>query len=84
MRAKHIRPDLNELPTVEKELGDSYRAANPEGVKRFEAMEHGSFGGARQRLRTPTTLARLESMRVRHALPQRAPLIRLRMALWSA
>ena len=64
MRAKHIRPDLNELSTVEKELGHSYRAANPEGVARFEAMEHGSFSGARQRLRTPTTLTRLESMRV--------------------
>jgi pimeloyl-ACP methyl ester carboxylesterase len=66
MRAKHIRPDLNDLSTVEKELGDSYRAANPEGVKRFEAMEHGSYkgDGARQRLRTPTTLQRLESMRV--------------------
>jgi len=64
MRAKHIRPDLNDLPTVEKELGDSYRAANPDGVRRFEAMEHGSFSGLRQRLRTPTTLKRLESMRV--------------------
>lgn len=64
MRAKHIRPDLNDLPTVEKELGDSYRAANPDGVRRFEAMEHGSFSGLRQRLRTPTTLQRLESMQV--------------------
>jgi pimeloyl-ACP methyl ester carboxylesterase len=66
MRAKHIRPDLNELSTVEKELGDSYRAADPEGVKRFEAMEHGSYkgDGARQRLRTSTTLKRLESMQV--------------------
>jgi pimeloyl-ACP methyl ester carboxylesterase len=66
MRAKYIRPDLAELPTVEKELGASYRASNPEGVKRFEAMEHGSYkgDGARQRLRVPTTLQRLESMRV--------------------
>jgi pimeloyl-ACP methyl ester carboxylesterase len=66
MRARHVRPDLAQLPTVEKELGASYRASNPEGVKRFEAMEHGSYkgDGARQPLRTPTTLRRLESMRV--------------------
>jgi pimeloyl-ACP methyl ester carboxylesterase len=66
MRARHVRPDLAHLPTAEKELGASYRASNPDGVKRFEAMEHGSYkgDGARQSLRTPTTLSRLEGMRV--------------------
>lgn len=65
-RTKHVRPDLASLPTVEKELGDSYRAANPEGVKRFEAMEQGAYkpDGQRQSLRQPTTLARLEGMKV--------------------
>ena len=66
MRARHVRPDLAALPTVEKELGAIYRASNPQGVRRFEAMEHGSYkgDGARQSLRTPTTLQRLEGMRV--------------------
>jgi pimeloyl-ACP methyl ester carboxylesterase len=64
-RNQHVRPDLASLPTVEKELGASYRAANPDGVRRFEAMEHGSFGaGQRQSLRQPTTLKRLETMQV--------------------
>ena len=65
-RAQHVRPDLATMPTLEKELGASYRAANPEGVRRFEAMEQGSYkpDGARQALRQPTTLARLETMRV--------------------
>jgi pimeloyl-ACP methyl ester carboxylesterase len=65
-RAQHVRPDLATMPTLEKELGDSYRAANPEGVHRFELMEQGSYkpDGARQALRQPTTLARLETMQV--------------------
>ena len=65
-RAKHVRPDLASLPTEEKELGASYRAANPEGVRRFHAMEQGAYkpDGARQALRQPTTLTRLEAMRV--------------------
>jgi pimeloyl-ACP methyl ester carboxylesterase len=65
-RAKHVRPDLASLPTEEKELGDSYRASNPEGVRRFHEMEQGSYkpDGKRQSLRQPTTLKRLESMKV--------------------
>jgi pimeloyl-ACP methyl ester carboxylesterase len=65
-RAARVRPDLATLPTVEKELGASYRASNPEGVRQFHEMEQGSYkpDGARQSLRTPTTLARLEGMRV--------------------
>src|SRR6266540_5797513 len=34
-RARHVRPDLRELPVVERELGGTYRAANPEGTKRW-------------------------------------------------
>jgi len=65
-RASHVRPDLATLPTVEKELGASFRAANPEGVARFLEMEHGSYrpDGGRQALRQPTTLARLAQMKV--------------------
>jgi 3-oxoadipate enol-lactonase len=65
-RARHVRPDLATMPTIEKELGDSYRAANPEGVHRFEAMEQGAYkpDGSRQALGQPTTLARLEGMQV--------------------
>jgi pimeloyl-ACP methyl ester carboxylesterase len=65
-RAKHVRPDLATMPTVEKELGASYRASNPEGVRRFHEMEQGSYkpDGARQALRQPTSLARLETMQV--------------------
>ena len=65
-RAKHVRPDLASLPTEEKELGASYRASNPEGVRRFHAMEQGAYkpDGARQSLRQPTTLQRLEAMKV--------------------
>ena len=65
-RARHVRPDLATLPTEEKELGATYRASNPEGVRRFHEMEQGAYkpDGARQALRTPTTLARLESMKV--------------------
>ncbi|HLF72063.1 MAG TPA: alpha/beta hydrolase [Dehalococcoidia bacterium] len=65
LRARHIRPDLAELPTEVKELGASYRASNPEGVKRFLAMEEGGYrpGGARQEVGTPTTYARLDTIR---------------------
>jgi pimeloyl-ACP methyl ester carboxylesterase len=64
-RAQHVRPDLATMPTLEKELGATYRASNPEGVQRFHEMEQGSYkpDGARQALRQPTTLARLEGMK---------------------
>ncbi len=60
-RARHVRPDLRELPVVERELGATYRAANPEGTRRWLAMEQSSYkaDGARQTLRQPTTLKRL-------------------------
>jgi pimeloyl-ACP methyl ester carboxylesterase len=66
MRARHIRPDLSSLPVEVRELGASYLASNPEGVRRFLAMEHSGYrgDGARQALRQPTTLKRLEGMTV--------------------
>jgi 3-oxoadipate enol-lactonase len=66
LRANHIAPDLAMRPVVERELGASYRASNPEGVRRFIEMEQGSYRaeGKRQALRTPTTLSRLQTMRV--------------------
>ena len=66
MRARHIRPDLNSLPVEQRELGASYLASNPEGVRRFLEMEQGGYrgDGARQTLRRPLTLTRLESMDV--------------------
>jgi pimeloyl-ACP methyl ester carboxylesterase len=65
-RSKHIAPDLTSRPVVERELGATYRNANPEGTQRWLAMEQASYkgDGARQRLRQPTTLTRLETMRV--------------------
>ena len=66
MRASHSCPDLNSLPVEQRELGASYLASNPEGVRRFLEMEHNGYrgDGARQSLRQPTTLTRLEGMRV--------------------
>ncbi|HEX5368135.1 MAG TPA: alpha/beta hydrolase [Dehalococcoidia bacterium] len=66
MRARHIRADLSSLPVEQRELGASYLASNPEGVKRFLAMEKSGYrgDGARQTLRQPTTLTRLEGMAV--------------------
>jgi pimeloyl-ACP methyl ester carboxylesterase len=65
-RAQHILPDLMSKPIEERELGATYRAANPEGVKRFLTMEHEGHQkpGTRQGQAVPTTFARLETMRV--------------------
>ncbi len=66
MRARHIRADLSSLPVEQRELGASYLASNPEGVRRFLEMEKGGYHGegARQTLRQPTTLTRIEGMAV--------------------
>ena len=49
----------------DRELGRTYRAANPEGVARFMAIEHHNDPPpTRQSLRAPMTLSRLEGMRV--------------------
>ena len=63
-RASPAPPDLASWPTVEKELGKTYRAANPEGVARFLEMEASSYkpDGARQALRVPLTLDRIATI----------------------
>lgn len=65
-RNAHIPPDLAAWPTVEKELGKTYRASNPEGVARFLAMEAEGYrgDGARQSLRQPQTLDRIAGITV--------------------
>jgi 3-oxoadipate enol-lactonase len=66
LRAQHAPPDLADWPTVDKELGKSYREANPEGVKRFLEMENGSYkpDGGRQSMREPLTFDRVGSISV--------------------
>jgi len=66
LRAAHIPPDLASWPTVEKELGKTYRAANPEGVERFLEMERAGYkpDGARQSLRQPLTLDRIAAITI--------------------
>ena len=66
IRTAHIPPDLASWPTVEKELGKTYRASNPEGVQRFLAMEKAGYkpDGARQSLRQPLTLQRIAGISV--------------------
>ncbi|MPZ49424.1 MAG: alpha/beta fold hydrolase [Dehalococcoidia bacterium] len=66
LRAQYVPPEIALLPVEERELGATYLRSNPEGVARFLAMEAGSYraDGARQALRQPLTLSRLEGMRV--------------------
>jgi pimeloyl-ACP methyl ester carboxylesterase len=54
-------PELRKQPAVYREVGPSYRGANPEGTKRWiEIDEHAQQPGARpQLLRTPNTFAKL-------------------------
>jgi pimeloyl-ACP methyl ester carboxylesterase len=60
LRKELTPPSVAELPVAVRELGGWYRESDPEGVKRFEAMEHGSHAaGFRQPTRQPNTLARL-------------------------
>jgi pimeloyl-ACP methyl ester carboxylesterase len=55
---------FRELPPVHREVGPSYRGANPEGTKRWmEIEEHAQQKGApSQPLRTPNTYAKLETI----------------------
>ena len=63
-RRQLMGPDSDAWPREERELGRSYRAAHPEGVKLFLEMEHRgrSDFSRRQRPRTPLTLAMLEQL----------------------
>jgi pimeloyl-ACP methyl ester carboxylesterase len=66
IRTANVPPDLASWPTVEKELGKTYRASNPDGVERFLAMEKAGYkpDGARQSLRQPLTLQRISTISV--------------------
>jgi pimeloyl-ACP methyl ester carboxylesterase len=61
-------PEIQALPVELRELGPSYRGINPEGTRRWIAIEHASrpegTHGPAQPLRQPMTYARLETMRV--------------------
>lgn len=61
-------PEIQALPVELRELGPSYRGINPEGTRRWIAIEHASrpegTHGPAQPPRQPLTFARLETMRV--------------------
>ena len=66
-------PEIQDLPIELRELGPSYRGTDPEGAQRWMEIERSSHGegghwagghGARQPLRHPMTLARLETLKV--------------------
>lgn len=57
-------PELRKQPAVYREVGPSYRGANPSGTQRWiEIEEHARQPGApAQPLRTPNTLAKIETI----------------------
>jgi pimeloyl-ACP methyl ester carboxylesterase len=57
-------PELRKLPAVYREVGASYRGANPDGTKRWMDIDaHARQPGAtEQPLRTPNTFAKLEAI----------------------
>lgn len=57
-------PGLRKLPAVYREVGPSYRGANPEGTQRWMEIEgHSRRSGApSQPLRTPNTFAKIETI----------------------
>lgn len=57
-------PGIRKLPAVYREVGPSYRGADPEGTQRWiEIDEHARQpGAADQPLRTPNTLAKIEAI----------------------
>jgi pimeloyl-ACP methyl ester carboxylesterase len=61
-------PEIQALPWELRELSAGYRAMNPEGVRRWIEIEHGSRPAGSQGLvqqpRQPVTFARLETLRV--------------------
>ena len=60
-------PEIQSLPEHLRELGPSYRGADPEGTARWMEIEHASRPYGRlpaQPLREPITYARLATMRV--------------------
>jgi len=57
-------PNLRKLPAVYREVGPSYRGANPDGTRRWiEIEEHArQADAADQPLRTPNTFAKIETI----------------------
>jgi pimeloyl-ACP methyl ester carboxylesterase len=57
-------PDLRKQPAVYREVGPSYRGANPDGTRRWiEIEQHARQPGASsQPLRTPNTFAKIETI----------------------
>jgi pimeloyl-ACP methyl ester carboxylesterase len=57
-------PDIRKLPAVYREVGPSYRGANPDGTRRWaEIDEHARQPeAADQPLRTPNTFAKIETI----------------------
>ena len=57
-------PELRKLPAVYREVGPSYRGANPDGTKRWIAIEEQArqLDAANQPLRTPNTFAKIETI----------------------
>ena len=65
--AAFIRPKgWDDMPAEFRELGPSYRAANPEGVKQWMELEHKALIGTivRQALKNEITQARLRTLKV--------------------
>jgi pimeloyl-ACP methyl ester carboxylesterase len=65
--AEAIRPrGWNEMPAEFRELGPSYRAANPEGVKAWLTLEHKALIGReyRQTLKNAISDARLKDLKL--------------------
>ena len=65
--ANFIRPKgWDEMPAEFRELGPSYRAADPEGVKAWMALEHKALIGRdfRQPLKNEITQARLKELKL--------------------
>jgi pimeloyl-ACP methyl ester carboxylesterase len=62
-----IRPKIwNDIPPDVRELGPSYRALNPDGVKQWIELEHKALvgGEARQMLKNEMTEAKLAQLKV--------------------
>lgn len=57
-------PDLRKMPAIYREVGPSYRGANPDGTKRWIEIDEQSRqkDAPSQPLRTPNTFAKLETI----------------------
>ena len=67
MAAAFIRPEgWEKMPAEFRELGPSYRAANPAGVKAWMELEHKALIGSeyRQTLRNEITQAKLKELKL--------------------